>query len=44
MCAGKTIEVAHIVATVSTRVSPQTINQKSKYKAAMVNGTQNRKF
>ena len=29
MCTGKTVEIAHSVAIVSTRVSQQTINQKS---------------
>ena len=29
MCTGKNVEVAPVVAIVSTRVSPQTINQKS---------------
>ena len=29
MCTVKTVEIAHFVATVSTRVSPRTINQKS---------------
>ena len=29
MCTGKAVEIAHFVATVSTRESPQTISQKS---------------
>ena len=28
MCTGKTVEIAHFVTTVSTRVFPRTINQK----------------
>ena len=31
MCAGKTVEIAHIVVTVSTRVFPLTIDQNLQY-------------
>ena len=35
MCTGKTVEMAHFVATVSTRVSAQTITQKSTVRSTL---------
>ena len=35
MCTGKIVEVAHVVATVSTKVSPQTIHQKSTVRSTL---------
>ena len=35
MCTGKTVEIAHFVATVSTRVFTQTINQKSTVRSTL---------
>ena len=35
MCTVKTVEIAHFVATVSTRVSPRTTNQKSTVRSTL---------
>ena len=32
MCTAKTVEVAHFVATVTTRVSQKTVNQNLQYR------------